>query len=942
MGVAASSSDCCCSKEPPTLGDGFLIPQEHVTGRERSSQTRSSSKEPTVAFDANSERCQLVYIERWGNHLDQQSSTDVGSKRSFTSVTSAVAKTLSVLRTSGLGVVSVSPAELDKAKLAIFSEMLQRHCIETAAWGASGAKSVEHLFWEAYEQRGCLITGMQEVGRLKRVTRLVKLRLVSDIFGVEHVLLSRMQFMHDGQFIERKQVPLRRLLWSKSAEENCSNLTEDVLSAERCPLCEDWRDGYRKALQERLGLSERFQEQHLREEPGSYRYYTEDNIRSAGFPGLNTLYCIHEITLRVTDPENAQVLGLPQGQEFATTEGDFNFNGQAEDCVPIGSQLNIWMWARNLPSPSLKAEAARAGGAAPVRAPIEQPTNLIKRVPLPPGSAQALHSLQERVTASKVKSSRSNSCSVLQTALKDRKTIWAKVNKMAQSIMDPKYTLQQYHADLAAFPELDLYLMENTRVTEVPGNLNKCVSSGRTIGDEYQRTVGAFFAIYWLMRLHTDGKDGFSFGVDDAWMPMTPKSNNLQDEQKRINFRENSRWDDFTRLLLDAGLLTEQKRGAPKVNVSRLVALLALTAVHDIMKLDPFLPEVQEEHAPWHGYKSGDVITDHDQALAYVMDFFPELLPSFQGLDPADKNSVQFSQSKLSFNHGWFVQAEAPPGPIFTSFRQVLIRDHKSRIGSRDIALYFVHWLTDLAGAEPSPLGGCEKFVVKFPLAVLNSFLRSFEFVQKISDHTETEVMEEYLKLRWSEHTPCPGPLPTGSTALAKMRLLCMAQMNAEAILKGFEDLTSEDKETLSVEMARSGCVAQSFSMDIIPEEVYAQAEGPAFLIYYGPAFLQSLGNDRAVDRLIILAEVYRCARALWPTSIAKGGSTVIVRIDTIKSIGVGAIVGIAAKDTWVLLKHNDNEAFIERASKRKLNKLIASGQSIQVLDLTSIHTYCL
>ena len=28
--------------------------------------------------------------------------------------------------------------------------------------------------------------------------------------------------------------------------------------------------------------------------------------------------------------------------------------------------------------------------------------------------------------------------------------------------------------------------------------------------------------------------------------------------------------------------------------------------------------------------------------------------------------------------------------------------------------------LTDLAGAEPTPLGGCEKFVTKFPLNVLN------------------------------------------------------------------------------------------------------------------------------------------------------------------------------------------------------------------------------
>ena len=59
-------------------------------------------------------------------------------------------------------------------------------------------------------------------------------------------------------------------------------------------------------------------------------------------------------------------------------------------------------------------------------------------------------------------------------------------------------------------------------------------------------------------------------------------------------------------------------------------------------------------------------------------------------------------------------------------------------------SVILVSWrLTDLAGAETTPLGGCEKFVIKFPMAVLNSFLRSFEFVQKIADQTETEVNEE-------------------------------------------------------------------------------------------------------------------------------------------------------------------------------------------------------
>ena len=91
-------------------------------------------------------------------------------------------------------------------------------------------------------------------------------------------------------------------------------------------------------------------------------------------------------------------------------------------------------------------------------------------------------------------------------------------------------------------------------------------------------------------------------------------------------------------------------------------------------------------------------------------------------------------------------QAEAPPGPLFSKFRDVI---QSGNAMSSDIAFYFVHWLTDLAGAEPFPLEGCEKFVLKFPPPILTSFLDSFPVVRKLDIKTETEVFEEYLSWRW-------------------------------------------------------------------------------------------------------------------------------------------------------------------------------------------------
>jgi len=454
-----------------------------------------------------------------------------------------------------------------------------------------------------------------------------------------------------------------------------------------------------------------------------------------------------------------------------------------------------------------------------------------------------------------------------------------------------------------------------------------------------------------MMRLDIDGKDGFCNGVDDGWKPVgltgaTDQSVLLP--EKRIAFQSGAQWTFFKRLLVKAGLLEERKKtGLFKtesvyvVNQERVVSMLALTAIHDIMKMSLILPVISQDHAPYHGYATGDTVGDHDHALSYVMDHYPDALPSFRDLVQEEKRAVQFTQCNLCFNHGWFVQAEAPPGAIFTSFRDALIRDHKLQIGQRDVAFYFVHWLTDLAGAEPTPLSGCEKFVTKFPLPVLNSFLRSFEFVEKIANHSETEVMEEYLQVRWQEATPSLGPPPTGPCAIARMRLLCMAQTTASVVLRGFDSLTDEDRDVLSLEMARTGCACQSYSASLVPKDAAEPIMGPAFLVYYGPAFLQVIGNDDPAARLAMLAEIYRCARALWPASVAKVDVNITIRIDIIKTLSVAAIQDATAfGDSWVLLRHNDREAFVERSSKKKINRMIAASEKFQVVDLSCLDPY--
>jgi len=900
-----------------------------------------SGRAPTP--DCRAHPMPLFYVERGlvkdSDRISDTSTLDTVSAKS--GCTTSVTRTMNVLQAPGHGIVAMPLEQLDKNRLGEFRARLERSGIDTECWGVKGAKSISHLFWEVYEQRGCIIIGGSGQ-KLKRVTRIVKIRLVADVFGVEHALFSRLQFMYDGQTIERKQVPLIKLAWANWDDKNSCSECDERFFQQDCPFTEDWKTGTKKALSVRLGLSERWQEQHLEEDVHSYAYRTEDDVVSKGYPGLNTLYAIHEVTLRIIDPGAAGVhcIGLPSGQEFATTEGDFNVSRQQdEDGLPIGTQLNIWTWAiessskaKDEPVSPKSTTNAKPKTPGPYAPPDQAKLLEAKQVPLPQCVAEKLNtniSASEGELVVRTASFAERACRPLAAALEGRRTDWTRARQVAKRIADADYSLSEFNNDISCFPELDLYLLDEDGQAGT--------TSGRTLGVEYQRTVGAFFAIYWLMRLNTDGKDGFSFGVDAQWKPLKVSSDpdRLFPAEKRVKFWKESQWDYFERLLCDAGLL-EIKGKKRKVNEKRVVTLLALTAIHDIMKVQALLPVVQEEHSPYQNYLTGDTIGDHDIALSYVMDHFPELLPSFHALEAEEKRSVSFTQCQLCFNHGWLVQAEAPPGAIFTKFRELLIRDHKSQIKPRDIALYFVHWLTDLSGAEPTPLGGCEKFVVKFPLPVLNSFLRSFEFVQKIAHQAETEVMEEYLLMRWNEHVPPLGAAPSGADAIAKMRLMCMAQMNAPQVLKAYALLSSEDQEVLNTEMARTGCMGQSFSSKYSPKSVLSSPMGPAILIYYGPAFLQNLGNDNATERLGILAEIYRCARELWPASIDQVKGSVIVRVDTIKALSTKEMLESMKKgEVWLLVKHNESEAFIERSSKKKLNQFIANQQSLQILDIS-------
>jgi len=513
-------------------------------------------------------------------------------------------------------------------------------------------------------------------------------------------------------------------------------------------------------------------------------------------------------------------------------------------------------------------------------------------------------------------------------------TDWDQLEQAVRRIRDPKYTLKEFHGHMVeAFPELALYTCSPS--SGGSSHAEEVLSSGRSRSEELARTFGAFYALYWLMRLDLDGKQGFCFGYDDNF-DMRPVPQRMETKkkvsfdaaqhvEKQLNCFSKFPWDECTKLLVTAGLLTlpeevdDKGLKEPVVHHDRLKAMLALTAIHDVMKNESLCPTVQHGHAPFCGYQEGQVILDHDVALDYILSQFGHMLPSYNGLDEPSQKLVKFATGKMGFNNGWLVQGESPPGALFHTFKRLI---DEGAASSEDVAFYFAHWLTDLAGAEPTPLRGSEKMVQKLPLHVSHAFFASFPYVWRLSSSTETQVLQEYLEARWLGDEKL-GPLPAGEESIALMRLALQLQSHSELLRPAFDRLEQEDRDLLVDEMARTGLPGQDFAGT-------RQRPGqPALLVYYAPAFLQR-NSGHLTSALSILAEVYRQGRKLFPIMpkiVDESGEdkhserqhhTATLRVEQIKDLSptqVGSVSATWVTDVegWFLVQKSDLDAVLER-----------------------------
>lgn len=441
------------------------------------------------------------------------------------------------------------------------------------------------------------------------------------------------------------------------------------------------------------------------------------------------------------------------------------------------------------------------------------------------------------------------------------------IEACARQLRDPRYTLLAFIRDVeTAFPELSLY-------TTVEG-----LSSGLTARDQLERTMGALCATYCLLRLDMDGQEILSFGVDASGLAFTEPQDH---HDKTWEFHSTMDWLALKDLVFGADLLRFDTHGKIVLRHDRVVAMLVFAVIHDAMKNTAWLPRVHHQHAPYCGHGAGDCIHDRDIALAYVIERFPQLLPSFDCLEPGQRAPILFAQVKMGFNNSWLVHGEAPPRVLFSKFKQVITRGRVSQV---DINFYFVHWFTHITGAvvhRGRPWHGVEKCATQSSIRVLRRFVDSFGFVDRLASDSEVHVMEDYLSNRWEAHG-LPFLSAKNTSTIALQRLTLMAQGFEREVVDAFSLLPPQDQICLSDELARTG---HKMQFQRAPASVTSKPLGPALMVDNAHVLLQSAGAAQAMEAMMVLAAVLRAGRRLFPCQVEGLGSTATIRIEALEAL---------------------------------------------------------
>jgi len=181
---------------------------------------------------------------------------------------------------------------------------LERFGIDTSGFGKNGARSVEELAWELNVSKDSALEIVSR-GRCRRTVEVVRAWILADIHGALHTLMDAKHF--------------------------CPFTT-------KVHAGETWMQALQHSLLDRLNIPLDKQANWLSFDRSTYLYSSADiDTSEEVYPGLETLYRVHEIDVIVKCPGQSELasIGLPDGRSFT---GVFRL-------TMLGSEVHYWKWS---------------------------------------------------------------------------------------------------------------------------------------------------------------------------------------------------------------------------------------------------------------------------------------------------------------------------------------------------------------------------------------------------------------------------------------------------------------------------------------------------------------------------------------------------------------------------------------------------------------------
>eukprot|EP00397_Hematodinium_sp_SG-2012_P000013 GEMP01000013.1.p1 GENE.GEMP01000013.1~~GEMP01000013.1.p1 ORF type:complete len:4104 (+),score=709.09 GEMP01000013.1:293-12604(+) len=344
----------------------------------------------------------------------------------------------------------------------------------------------------------------------------------------------------------------------------------------------------------------------------------------------------------------------------------------------------------------------------------------------------------------------------------------------AKSVLNGSISETQFLAQAKRiFPELNYFRGKTDSTPDASASV-------QTLPDaeiEYRRTLGAMLSVYWVL---TDQHHRFVRG---------------QKPEDRLTKQS---WENLRYWTKNVVNLT---------TASAVDTILCFMALHDLGKMT----HLRQDLAP--GYQ------DHDQALDYILTEHPDVLPSFQRLDPDDQKLIRASVN-VKFNLGQFLQAENLPANL------IAVKD-LGKTSDSALGFYLFHIFADMSGILGAKTLEGSVFMTETMYA---NFKRGLDVLQTLSSNSVDHSYDAFLQQRG---ILCFSTFSSGEER-ALVRLACCArvfnQTGGMQVQEAFMSLFTDERRQLTNFLNADGVTQR-----------------PGYLLYYAPAFLEYCRNSQVI-----------------------------------------------------------------------------------------------